>query len=95
MTTTFTGGLTAKAPSKTFNLATGSGDATATLTFNKVPSMSLALAGPDGTTLGSASGASGLQLTRTVSSGTHRYTVTGTPKKGTASFTLTVTSPAP
>jgi hypothetical protein len=95
VTTTFTGGLTAKSPSKSFALATGSGDATAMLTFAKVPSMSLALSGPDGSSLGSATGASGLKLTRAVSSGTQRYTVSGAPKKGTASFTLTVTSPAP
>jgi hypothetical protein len=93
-TTIFTGTLSSKQLSQDSALAVGSGNATATLSFNKASSMTLTLLAPDGSTVGTVSGASGIQLTRTLTSGTYRYVVSGqVTGKGGASFTLTVTAP--
>jgi thermitase len=93
--TTLTGSISAKQPSKSFDLAVGSGDATATLTFAKASSLTLGLLAQDGSTVGTVSGASGIQLVRTLSAGNYRYVVSGKVTKGSASFTLTVRYPAP
>jgi thermitase len=93
-TTTFSGSLT-KQPSKSFSLAVGTGDTIATLTFNKAPSLALTLLAPDGSTVGGVSGASGIQLSRSLAAGTYRYLVSGSVKKGSASFTLGVSHTAP
>jgi thermitase len=89
-TTTFSGSLSAKQTSKSFSLTAGSGSSTATLSFNKVPSLTLTLIAPDGTTAATVSGASGMQLTRDLAAGTYRYVVSGSVKKGSASFALDV-----
>lgn len=95
-TATFTGSISAKQPSKSFDLAIGSGATTGTLMFTKASTLTLTLIAPDGTTLGTISGASGLQLAREMSSmGTYRYVVSGNVRKGSASFTLTVAYPPP
>ena len=94
-TATFTGSIGARQPSKSFDLPVGAGDATATLTFTKASSLTLTLLAPDGSTADAISGASGIQLIRTVSAGTYRYVVSGKVSKGSASFALAVRYPAP
>lgn len=94
-TTTFSGSISAKQPSKSFSLAVGAGDSAATLTFSKAASLTLTLLAPDGTTVAGVSGASGLQLTRALAAGTYRYVVSGTVRKGSASFSLSVTYATP
>jgi Subtilase family/Fervidolysin N-terminal prodomain len=93
--TTLTGSISSKQPSKSFSLAVGGGGSTATLTFNKAPSLTLTLIAPDGSTVGTISGASGIQLLRSLSPGTYRYVVSGSVKKGSASFTLNVSYATP
>jgi Subtilase family len=95
LTTTFTGSISSKQASKSFYLTVGSGDATATLTFSKASSLTVTLLAADGSTVGTVSGASGVQLSRTVSAGTYRYVVSGSVKKGSAAFSLAVSYPAP
>lgn len=92
-TATFSGTISAKQPSRSFSLAVGSGTATATLTFSKIKSLTLTLLAPDGSTVGTVKGPSGIQLTREVSPGTYRYVVRGEAVKGSASFTLSVSYP--
>jgi hypothetical protein len=94
-TTTFTGTITNKQRSQGFSLAMGSGVTAATLTFAKASSLTLTLIAPDGSTVGTINGASGIQLTKTVSPGSYRYTVSGSVSKGSASFTLAVSYPPP
>lgn len=94
-TSTFTGSLNAKQPAKSFNVAVGAGDSTATLTFSKASSMTLKLLAPDGSTVATASGPSGLRLARNLAPGTYRYVVSGSVTKGSASFTLRVDAAAP
>jgi hypothetical protein len=89
-TATFTGSISAKQPSKSFSLTVGSGEAKATLNFSKATSLTLTLIAPDGSTVGTVSGASGIQLAKSLSAGTYRYAVSGSVKKGSASFTLGV-----
>jgi hypothetical protein len=94
-TSTFTGSLNAKQPAKSFNVAVGAGDSTATLTFSKASSMTLKLLAPDGSTVATASGPSGLRLARNLAPGTYRYVVSGSVTKGSASFSLRVDAAAP
>jgi Subtilase family/Fervidolysin N-terminal prodomain len=94
-TTTFSGSIGAKQPSKAFSLTVGSGDATATLSFSKASSLTLTLLAADGSTLGTVSGPSGTELTRPLAAGTYRYVVSGKVAKGSASFTLSVRYTAP
>jgi subtilisin family serine protease len=96
LTTTFSGSISAKQPSKSFSLTMGAGTAAATLAFTKASSMTVALVAPDGSTVGTASGPSGARLETAVALGTYRYVVSGgSGGKGSASFTLAVTYPPP
>lgn len=95
LTSSFSGSITAKQPSKSFSLAVGSGTAVATLTFAKSPSLTLALIAPDGSTVGTASGPSSTRLEAAVTGGTYRYVVSGSGGRGSTSFTLTVSYPPP
>jgi hypothetical protein len=95
LTTTFTGSISSRQASKSFDLAVGSGNATASLTFSKASSLTVTLLKPDGSSVGTVSGASGVQLSRTLSAGTYRYVVSGSVKKGSASFSLAVSYVAP
>ncbi|HYQ78339.1 MAG TPA: S8 family peptidase [Solirubrobacterales bacterium] len=90
-TATFSGSLSAKQSSKGFGLTTGSGPLTATLTFAKASALTLTLLAADGSTIASAKGASGLQLTREIAAGGYRLVVSGEGAK--TSFTLNVTYP--
>jgi subtilisin family serine protease len=94
-TTTFSGSISAKQPSKAFALTVGSGNATATLNFSKAPSLTLTLLSADGATIGTVSGLSGIELTRTLAAGAYRLVVSGRVAKGSASFTLGVRYTAP
>jgi thermitase len=93
--TALSGSISAKQPSKSFDLPVGAGDATATLTFTKASTLTLTLLAPNGTTVGTVSGASGIKLTKTLGAGTYRYVVSGNVAKGSASFTLAVTYTSP
>jgi hypothetical protein len=93
--TSFSGSISKRSPSSSFDVTVAAGDATATLTFTKASSLTVTLIAPDGTTVGTATGASGLRLTRALSAGTYRYAVSGSVAKGSASFTLAVQYTAP
>ncbi len=92
---TFTGSISAKQASKSFSLTVGGGEAEAMLTFSKVTSLTLTLIAPDGSTVSTVSGASGIRLTRNLGAGTYRYVVSGSIKKGSASFTLNLAYATP
>ena len=94
-TTTFSGSINGRHPSKSFDLAVGAGESDATLTFSKSPSLTVTLLAPDGTTVATVSGSSGVRLVRSLSAGTYTYVVSGAVKKGSASFSLEVSYSAP
>jgi thermitase len=85
-TMTFTGSLNPGNPTRSFNVAVGTGVADAKLSFSKCGSLSLGLSNGAGT-----NGPSVVVLDQTLSGGTYTYTVGG----GKCSFTLTVTTPSP
>jgi hypothetical protein len=85
-TSTFSGSLSSRTPSRSFIVTVGAGTADAQLSFNKCSSLSLTLS-----TGASAKGSSVLYLNATLSAGSYTYTVSG----GKCSFALTVTSPTP
>jgi Subtilase family len=86
-TTTFSGSFTTKATTNAFALTMGAGAAKGVLTFTKCTSMALSLTSA-GTKLGSASGASAVTLSVTVSAGSYAWTVSGSSR---CAYTLTVT----
>jgi hypothetical protein len=92
-TATFAGTLNKGQSSRAYPLAVGTGTANATLAFSKSPSLSLTVKAADGSTVGTASGASVLPLIASLAAGSYTYIVGGA--NGNASFTLTVTYPAP
>jgi thermitase len=92
-TATFAGTLNKGQSSHAYPLAVGTGTANATLAFSKSPSLSLTVKAADGSTVGTASGASVLPLIASLAAGSYTYIVGGA--NGNASFTLTVTYPAP
>jgi subtilisin family serine protease len=91
-TLTFSGSLTNKVLSRSYQVGAGSGPADARLSFSSCKSLTLTLKSAAGTTLASASGPSVLVLDQTLSAGTYTYVVSGASR---CSFGLTVTSPAP
>ena len=91
-TTTFSGAVTTKNNSRAFSLATGSGNATATLTFSKASPLTLAVYASDGTVLATQTGPSALSLSVSLSAGSTQLVVSGTAQ---SSFTLTVSYPSP
>ena len=92
ISTTFSGALTPKNNSRSFSLTSGAGVASATLSYSKSNSLSIAVYGPDGTILLSQTGASPLSFDITLTGGMSQFTVSGTTQ---SSFTLTVSYPAP
>lgn len=92
LSTTFSGAITNKNPSRSFTLSSGAGTATATLAFSKALPLMLTFTAADGTVLATTNGASPLWLTFAVPAGTSQITVSGTAQ---SSFTVTVTHPAP
>ncbi|HEX5526976.1 MAG TPA: S8 family serine peptidase [Solirubrobacterales bacterium] len=91
-TLSFSGSLTNKVLSRSYQVSVGSGLADARLSFSNCKSLTLTLQSAAGTTLASASGPSMLVLDQTLAAGTYTYVVSGS---GRCSFGLTVTSPAP
>lgn len=90
-TASFSGSLSPRQSSKSFSLSTGSGPLSATLSFAKASALTLSLVAPDGSTVASAKGASGLKLTKEVAAGSYRLVVSGEGAKTT--FTLNVIYP--
>ena len=88
-TTTYSGSLSGKATSKTFQQTLGTGSAQASLSFSKSGSLTVSLLAPNGSTVATASGASPVRVTANVSSGTYSWVVSGSTR---TSFTLTVTA---
>jgi hypothetical protein len=91
-TLTFSGSLTNKVTSRSYQLGVGSGLAAARLSFSNCKSLTLTLKSSTGATIASASGASVLALDRTLSAGSYSYVVSGSSR---CSFSLAVTSPTP
>jgi subtilisin family serine protease len=91
-TLTFSGSLNNKTSSRAYSLASGSGLASARLSFSKCASMTLALRNAAGATIGTAGGPSVLALDQTLSAGPYAYVVSGSDR---CSYTLAVTSAAP
>ena len=92
-TSTFSGTLNKRQTSRSYSVAVGSGAAAAAVSFTKASSLTLTVKRPDGTTVGTATGASVLSLTESLAAGTYSYVVGGA--KGNASFTLTLTYASP
>ncbi len=90
-TATFTGSLNKGQTSRSFPLTVGNGTARAALSFSKASSLTLTVQKSDGTTVGTASGASVLPLIASLTAGNYSYTVNGA--NGNASFALPVTYP--
>jgi hypothetical protein len=93
-TATFSGNLNKKQTSRSFTITLGTGDSRAQLSFSKASSLTLTLVGPDGSTIGSASGSSIVALIRSVQAGSYQYVVSG-PNGANVAFSLTVTYTTP
>ena len=91
-TLAFSGSLTNKVLSRSYQVSVGSGLADARLSFSNCKSLTLTLRSAAGATLASASGPSVLVLDQTLAAGTYAYVVSGVSR---CSFGLTVTSAAP
>jgi thermitase len=91
-TLSFSGSLSAKVPSKSYDVTVGAGLATARISFSKCSSMTLAVKPVAGSTLAGISGPSVLALDQALAAGAYTYVVGGSTR---CSFTLTVTSAAP
>ncbi|HEU4707620.1 MAG TPA: S8 family serine peptidase [Solirubrobacterales bacterium] len=91
-TLTFSGSLTNKISSRSYQVSVGAGLAAARLSFSTCKSLTLTLKSAAGTVLASASGPSVLALDRTLAAGGYTYVVSGS---GRCSFALAVSSPAP
>jgi len=78
--------------SRAFAVAVGTGSASAALSFAKSPSLSLTVKKPDGSPVGTATGASVLSLVTNMSAGNYTYVVSGS---SSASFTLNLKYTAP
>jgi hypothetical protein len=91
-TLSFSGSLTNKALSRSYQVSVGSGLADARLSFSNCKTLTLTLKSATGSTLAGVSGPSVLVLDQTLAAGTYTYVVSGTSR---CSFGLTVTSPAP
>jgi thermitase len=85
-TSTFSGSLNSRNPSRSFSVSVGAGVANAQLSFAKCSALSVGLSNG-----ASANGPSVVSLNATLAAGSYTYTVGG----GKCSFTLTVTSPSP
>lgn len=95
VTSTFTGRLTTARPTDTFSLPTGAGTLDATLSFSRVPSVTLTVVGPSGAVLAELTSAtSPLQLQAEVGAGTQQLRVRGNGTwSGSPRYTLTVAHP--
>jgi hypothetical protein len=85
---TFSGSLSKKQQARSYDLVVGAGQAAASLQFTRASTLTLTLRATDGSTVGSASGPSAVQLVKSLPSGAYTYVVSGSTS---ASFTLTTT----
>jgi thermitase len=92
-TVSFSGTLNKRQATRTYSVNVGAGTAVAALSFSKSASLILTLEKQDGTVVATASGASILPLTTSLSAGTYLYVVSGA--NGNASFALGVAYPSP
>jgi subtilisin family serine protease len=89
---TFSASLSSKAPSRTFTFTSGAGTADLSLSFAKVPSLTLSAKDGTNAAVAAGSGPSVLHVSSAPgAAGTWTVTVSGSTR---ASFTLTVTHPA-
>jgi hypothetical protein len=91
MTESWSGTLSRKVTSGTYELTSGTGTLTATLVYKKARSLTLSLLRADGSTVASQSGASPVQLSASVPAGSYVLVVSGSG----GSYTLSVTHPSP
>ena len=98
-TTTFTGSVSAKKPTKSFSILVAAGTASSTLQFTAsgktktAPSLTLRVLAPDGSVVAQGTGPSVLQLaTPMLARGTYTWQVSGSTS---ASFTLQVSYASP
>jgi subtilisin family serine protease len=91
-TLTFSGSLSAKAPSRSYDVTVGAGPSDARLAFSKCSSLMLAVTPAGGSTIAGVSGPSALILDRDLAAGVYTYAVSGSSR---CSFTLTITSTTP
>lgn len=91
-TLSFSGSLTNKVSSRSYQVGVGAGLADARLSFGSCGSLTLTLKSAAGATLASVSGLSVLVLDQTLAGGGYTYVVSGS---GRCSFALKVTSSAP
>jgi hypothetical protein len=90
VTDTFSASISSRRPSQSFTVRIGAGSADATLTFAKASAMNLTVLDAGGVTVASATGPSALRVSSSLAAGTYTYVVSGSPGKGSISFTLTV-----
>jgi hypothetical protein len=84
----FSGALSRKVSSLTYNVVAGAGPLSARLTFSKTTSLTLSVLAPDGSELARTSGKTPLSVSTTVPGGSYRFKVAGS---GNVSFQLAVT----
>jgi hypothetical protein len=89
-TTTYSGSLTAKRGSQRFDLTLPAGAVAAIVNASKCTQIGLALQTTSGGAVSSSTGTTSASLSTTVSGGSYAMVVSGTPSKGTCTFTLTV-----
>jgi len=92
LSTTISGAVTNKNPSRTFAITGGSGPGSLVLTYSKIIPLSVTVYGPDGVVVASSSGGSPFAMSFTLTAGTSQIVVSGSAQ---SSFSLTVTYPAP
>jgi hypothetical protein len=91
--TSWSGSLSRKSPSKTFRIDAGAGDVDATVTFSGGSTVTLGVATTSGTTIAQSSGGSAVVVTASVSGGS--YDVVVSSGGSSVKFKLSVTYAAP
>jgi hypothetical protein len=88
-TSTWTGSISKKSSSASYQVAVGNGAMTAKLSYNKAKKVTLSVVAADGTTVATGTGNSPISLNTSLAAGTYSLVVAG--DGGNASFTLTAT----
>jgi len=92
LSTTLSGAITNKNPSRSFALLSGAGTASGTLTFSKAAPLTVTVYSAGGSVLLTETGGSPLTMTFGLPSGIAQIVVSGTAQ---SSFSLTISYPAP
>ena len=92
VSTTLSGAVTNKNPSRSFTLMSGAGTASGTLTFSKTAPLTVTVYSASGSVLLTQTGGSPLSLSFVLPAGTAQIVVSGTAQ---SSFSLTISYPAP